>query len=190
MPPMSILCCTRRTQRSITSFKSHQARFMGETREKLKRLCTSSPQRLLSLAIRSSEPFMSSCLGEGSVFLSIQRFTSLRICQNSRERIVDLVRDHRGHLADGGHLLDVQHVLMRLLQLARLLFDAFFQGAGPGGNFSLRHLQAVAHLVEGMRQLAHFVMRVNRDLIAQACRWRCARCRSPIRAADCARRSR
>ena len=37
---------------------------MGETREKLSRFFTNSPQRLLSLAIRSSEPLISSCLGE------------------------------------------------------------------------------------------------------------------------------
>ena len=47
-----------------------------KTREKLSRFFTNSPQRLLSLATRSSDPFISSFLGELAAFLSIQRLTS------------------------------------------------------------------------------------------------------------------
>ena len=71
------------------------------------------------------------------------------------------MRDDRGHLADGGHLLHVQHALVRLLQLARFFLDALFQGAGPGGDFGLSNLQPAAHVVEGLRQLAYFIMGVH-----------------------------
>ena len=136
----------------MTWFRSHHARFMGDTREKLSRFFTSSPQRLLSLAIRSSDPFISSCLGEAGVVLD-PALHQLGVGQDAGQRIVDLVRDHGGHLADGRHLLHVQHVLMRLLQLARLLFDAVLQGMRPGRDLGLRHLQPTAHVVERLGQL-------------------------------------
>ena len=103
--PMSILCCTSRTQRSITWLRSELCRFMGVTRENVSRFLTSSPQRLLSLAIRSSE--LAHFFGpwrRGEVVLDPA--SAARVGEDSGERVVDLVRHHGGHLADGRHLLD------------------------------------------------------------------------------------
>ena len=100
-----------------------------------------------------------------------------RVGQDAGERVVDLVGDDSGHLADGGHLLHLQHVLVRLLEFAGLLLDAVFQGAGPGGDLGLRQLQAAAHVVERLRQVARSRRWISRESGSRVRPWRRARCR-------------
>ena len=75
--------------------------------------------------------------------------------------------DHGRHLADRGHLLHMQHALMRLLQFARFLLNPVFQSVGPGGDLCLCELQLIAHFVERLRHLADFVVRHDRNLRTQ-----------------------
>ena len=60
----------------MTWLRSHHSRFMGVMRENESRFLTSSPQRLLSLAIRSSDPVISSVRGAEEKLFWIQRFTT------------------------------------------------------------------------------------------------------------------
>jgi hypothetical protein len=77
------------------------------------------------------------------------------------------VRDDGSHLAYGGHLLHLQHVLVRLLELAGLLVDAVFESVGPSGDLGLRQKQLSAHVVERLREVADLVVRVDGNLAAQ-----------------------
>jgi len=91
----------------------------------------------------------------------------LGIRENPGERIVHLVRYHGRHLADGRHSLRVQQMIVGAIEFPRLLLDAIFQRLGPGNDFFVRGAQLQAHFVEGMRQVAHFVMRLHLDLVAK-----------------------
>ena len=151
----------------MTWLSSHHSRFIGVTREKESRFFTSSPQRLLSLAIRSSEPDHLFGAWSGREIVLDPALHYPRVGQDAGERIVDLVRDHSGHLADGGHLLHLQHVLVGLRQLACLFVDPLFESAGPCRNFGLRQLQSAAHLIERLRQVANFIIRVHWNVEAE-----------------------
>src|SRR5262249_30431041 len=59
-------------------------------------------------------------------------FEQLRVGENSRQGIVDLMRDNGGQLADRRHLFNVQNVIVSALQLTRLFVDSIFQRLGPG----------------------------------------------------------
>ena len=66
----------------------------------------------------------------------IQTFPQqLRVSEDARQRIVDLMRQHGRHLADGRHLLRVQRVLVGALQFAGLLLDPLFERMSPGNVF-------------------------------------------------------
>jgi len=77
------------------------------------------------------------------------------------------VRQHRRHLADGRHLLRVQRMFMGPSQLASLLLDTLFEGMSPGNVFRVLGFQLTAHVVEGARQVANLVFRLDRDLVAE-----------------------
>src|SRR5271165_4881222 len=90
-----------------------------------------------------------------------------RIGEDSGERVVDFVGHDSSHLSDGGHLFDLQHVLVSLLQLAGLFFDPVLECVGPGGDLSLRQLQAAAHGVERFSEVADLIVGLNGNLKAE-----------------------
>ena len=80
------------------------------------------------------------------------------------------MRQHGRHLADRGHLLGVQRVLVGALEFPRLLLDALFEGVGPGHVLVVLRLQLAAHAVEGAGEFADFVVGLHFNLIAQVAR--------------------
>ena len=79
-------------------------------------------------------------------FLAIGPFPhQLGISQDAGQRVVDLVRQHRGHLPDRGHLLGVQSMLVGALEFACFMLHTLFQGVGPGDILVMLCLQLAAH---------------------------------------------
>src|SRR5579864_4975677 len=77
----------------------------------------------------------------------------LCVSQYAREWIIDLVRDHGGHLADRRHLLDLEYVGVRALQFPCLFVDPVLERLGPRNNLFIRCPQLQAHAIEGGCQL-------------------------------------
>ena len=90
-----------------------------------------------------------------------------RISQNPGERIIDFVRHHRRHLSDRRHLLHMQHVIVGAFEFLCLLLHAVFQRLGPGNDLFIRRAQLQAHAVEGVGQVADFILRSHLDLITE-----------------------
>src|SRR5579859_5139604 len=91
----------------------------------------------------------------------------LGVSQDTGQRIVDLMCQHGSHLADGGHFLGVQGMLVGALELASLLLDTLLESMSPGKILLARSLQLAAHAVERAGEFANLVVRLNVDLIAK-----------------------
>ena len=149
---ISALCSASRIVRVTTRFKSERLRFIGEVRENDSRLCSSSPHRLLSEAISSSDSMASFLCSSSADAAFNPLFQQLGVGQNSCQGIVDLMRHHGRHLANGDHALHLQDLLLGVLQLAGLLLHPMLQRMRPTCDLALRRLQLAAHAVERPRQ--------------------------------------
>ena len=80
------------------------------------------------------------------------------------------MRQHRSHLADGGHLLGMQRMLVGALEFARLLLDPLFKSMSPGDVLVVLRVQPEAHVIEGGGEVTDFVVGVHFNLIAEIAR--------------------
>ena len=94
------------------------------------------------------------------------------MADDAAERIVDLVGDAGAELAERGELLRLHELRLRIFELARALGDARLELAVPALDLGAAGGELFAHLVEGARERAHFVVAGERRPGRRACRRR------------------
>ncbi len=78
--------------------------------------------------------------------------------EHTRQRIVDFVGDARGQLADGHHLLGLDHLRLHALQFGGPLLDLPLELVGALAQRGVGELELGGHRVEAVREVAQFVV--------------------------------
>ena len=110
----SAWCRTSSTQRSRRGRRSSSANREPEARLKASRLRTMPPQRTASVSTSSSARAVSASAGEAVRPLPELLAEQPRVGGDPGQRVVDLVGDDGGELAERRHLLHEEHALVRL----------------------------------------------------------------------------
>jgi len=137
---------------------------MGRSRAKSSRFLTMAEQRCVSRSM--SARFRCSaarCASSGGPSASV-RETSFREGEDACERVVDLVGDRGGELAERGELLGADELLLGLAEVARARLHLALEPGEHARELVLEPPEGAGHLVEGAGEEPELAARVHADL--------------------------